>query len=68
MNILSVFQSLHNIKLLKIKDVFISIHILFLEEDLVNSVFNDFNLCGNDRMLLHKLQMSPKEALCNLVR
>lgn len=36
MDILSIFQSLHNLKLLKVEEVFISIHILFLEEVLVN--------------------------------
>lgn len=63
-----MFQSLHNLKLLKVKDVFISVHILFLEEDLVNLFFNGFNLCGGCRLFLHKFQMSPREALCNLVR
>lgn len=52
-----MFQSLHNLKLLKVKDVLISIHILFLEEDLVNLGFNDFNICGSCGMFLHKLQM-----------
>lgn len=63
-----MFQSLCNLKLLKVEDVFISIHILFLEEGSVNLFFNGFNLCDGCRMFLHKLQMSPREAPCNLVR
>lgn len=63
-----MFQSLHNLKLLKVEEVIILIHTLFLEEDSINLVFNGFNLCGGCRVFFHKFQMSSREALCNLVR
>lgn len=63
-----MFQSLHNLKLLKVKEVIILIHTLFLEETSVNLFFNGFNLCDSCRVFFHKFQMSSREALSNLVR
>lgn len=62
------FSLCTNLKLLKVEEVIILIHTLFLEEDSVNLVFNGFNLCGGCRVFFHKFQMSSREALCNLVR
>lgn len=63
-----MFQSLHNLKLLKVKEVIILIHTLFLEEDSVNLFFNGFNLCDGCRVFFHKFQVSSREALYNFMR
>lgn len=63
-----MFQSLYNLKLLKVEEVIILIHTLFLEEESLNLAFNGFNLCGGCRVFFYKFQMSSGEALCNLVR
>lgn len=63
-----MFQTLHNLKLLKVKEVIILIHTLFLEEVSFNLFFNGFNLCDGCRVFFHKFQMSSKEAPCNLVK